>query len=169
MNKTELTEKVAESAGLTKVLAGKVLNSILVVITGALQVGNEVRFLGFGTFCTVKRAARTGRNPQNGKKIKIAAKTCVKFKPSKSLKSLTAKPFLVVAKAPVKVAAAKAPAKVAVAKAPAKVAAANARAKVAITKATTEIAAIIAAAKVPTVLVPTAKVQTAKVPAKTNS
>jgi DNA-binding protein HU-beta len=132
MNKTELTEKVSESAGLTKVLAGKVLNSILVVITGALQVGDEVRILGFGAFTTVKRAARTGRNPQNGKKIKIAARTIVIFRPGKFLKASAARTDKVAATASAKAAAtvpvkevSKAPALVSV-KAPAKVAAAKA-------------------------------------------
>ena len=80
MNKTELVNQIAESAGITKAAAGKVLTGITDAITDSLQQGESVTLIGFGSFTAVKRDARTGRNPQTGKAIKIPAKTVVKFK-----------------------------------------------------------------------------------------
>ena len=85
MNKTELINQIAESADITKAAAGKVLNGITGAISGSLQKGENVTLIGFGTFSAVKRNARTGRNPQTGKAIKIPAKTVVKFKAGKKL------------------------------------------------------------------------------------
>jgi DNA-binding protein HU-beta len=85
MNKTELVSAIAESAGITKVSAERALVGFLEGVTDALQKGENVTMVGFGTFSTVDRAARTGRNPQTGKKIKIAAKKIVKFKAGKAL------------------------------------------------------------------------------------
>lgn len=104
MNKAELVAKIAEGAELTKVQAEKALNSFIAATTAALKANDKITLVGFGTFSAVTRAARTGRNPQTGKPLKIAAKTNGKFTPGKALKDLTAKP----AKAPAK--AAKAPA-----------------------------------------------------------
>ena len=112
MKKTDLIGKMAAGAGLTKAKAEKALNSFVAETTAALKAGDKVTLIGFGTFSAVTRAARTGRNPQTGKAIKIAAKTNGKFTPGKALKDLTAKQ----AKA-AKPAKAAAPAK---AKAPAK-------------------------------------------------
>jgi len=92
MNKTELVAKIAEGAELTKAQAEKALNSFVAETTAALKAGDKVTLVGFGTFSAVTRAARTGRNPQTGKSIKIAAKTNGKFTPGKALKDLTAKP-----------------------------------------------------------------------------
>ena len=75
----------AESADITKAAAGKVLNGITDAITGSLQKGENVTLIEFGTFSTSNRSARTGRNPQTGKAIKIPAKTVVKFKAGKKL------------------------------------------------------------------------------------
>ena len=105
MNKAELVAKIAEGAELTKVQAEKALRSFIAATTAALKANDKITLVGFGTFSAVTRAARTGRNPQTGKPLKIAAKTNGKFTPGKALKDLTAKP----AKAPAK--AAKAPAK----------------------------------------------------------
>lgn len=91
MNKTELVAKIAEGAELTKAQAEKALNSFIAETISALKEGDKVTLVGFGTFSAVTRAARTGRNPQTGKSIKIAAKTNGKFTPGKSLKDLTAK------------------------------------------------------------------------------
>ena len=113
MNKSELVAKIAEGAELTKIQAEKALNSFIKETVAALKAGDKITLVGFGTFSAVTRAARTGRNPQTGKALKIAAKTNGKFSPGKALKDLTAKPVKV-AKAAVK-----APAKPA-AKAPAK-------------------------------------------------
>ena len=92
MTKAELVAKIAEDAELTKVQAEKALNSFIAVTTAALKADDKVALLGFGTFSAVTRAARTGRNPQTGKALKIAAKTNGKFAPGKALKDLKAKP-----------------------------------------------------------------------------
>ncbi len=86
MNKSELVSKVAESAGLTKVATEKALKSVLDVIGKALANDESVTLIGFGSFSVTTRAARTGRNPQTGKEIKIAEKKVVKFNVGKTLK-----------------------------------------------------------------------------------
>lgn len=91
MNKAEVISKMAESAGITKVQAEKALAGFIGTVEGALKAGDKVALIGFGTFSTVARAARIGRNPQTGKEIKIAAKTNGKFTPGQSLKDLNAK------------------------------------------------------------------------------
>jgi len=80
MNKAELIEAMAEGAGLSKADAKKALDSFIDTTTGALKKGDRVALVGFGSFSVSKRSARTGRNPQTGKEIKIAAKNVVKFK-----------------------------------------------------------------------------------------
>ena len=85
MNKTELVAAMAEAADISKSAADKALLGCLEAITGSLQKGENVTLIGFGTFSAVKRDARTGRNPQTGKAIKIPAKTVAKFKPGKKL------------------------------------------------------------------------------------
>ncbi|TNE79314.1 MAG: HU family DNA-binding protein [Bacteroidetes bacterium] len=85
MNKSDLINKIAEDAKLTKVQAQAALNSFLDASAAALKKGDKVILVGFGTFSVAKRAARTGRNPQTGKEIKIAAKNVVKFKPGSEL------------------------------------------------------------------------------------
>ena len=92
MNKSDLIGKIAAGASLTKVQAEKALNSFIAETTTALRAGDKITLVGFGTFSAVTRAARTGRNPQTGKAIKIAAKTNGKFTPGKALKDLTSKP-----------------------------------------------------------------------------
>ncbi len=108
MNKSELVAKIAEGAELTKVQAEKALNSFIAATTQALKAGDKIALVGFGTFSAVTRAARTGRNPQTGKEMKIAEKTNGKFSPGKALKDLNAKPVKAV-KVPAK--AVKAPVK----------------------------------------------------------
>jgi DNA-binding protein HU-beta len=102
MNKSDLVAKIAEGAELTKVQAEKALNSFIKETVAALKAGDKITLVGFGTFSAVTRAARTGRNPQTGKEMKIAAKTNGKFSPGKSLKDLNAKPVKAAAKAPAK-------------------------------------------------------------------
>ena len=80
MNKGDLAEKVAKDCGLSKTAADQVLNSVLGAITDAVAAGDKVTLIGFGTFSVTDRAAREGRNPQTGKKIKIPARKAVKFK-----------------------------------------------------------------------------------------
>ncbi len=86
MNKTELTDAVAESAGITKADAARALDAVLNSISDSLAKGEQVSLIGFGTFLVRERAARTGRNPQTGAEIKIAAAKVPAFKPGKALK-----------------------------------------------------------------------------------
>ena len=85
MNKGDLITKIAESAGITKAQATDALNAVLDGVGDALKAGDKVTLVGFGTFSISRRDARTGRNPQTGKTIHIAAKNVVKFKPGKEL------------------------------------------------------------------------------------
>jgi DNA-binding protein HU-beta len=86
MNKAELVSKIAEASDLTKAAAEKTLNCTLDVIAKALANDENISLIGFGSFSVAQRAARTGRNPQTGKEIKIAEKKVVKFKPGQKLK-----------------------------------------------------------------------------------
>ena len=86
MNKSELVQAIADSADLTKVDAGRALDALLETVTGALEKGDSVSLVGFGTFGVKERAARTGRNPQTGAELKIAAATLPTFKSGKGLK-----------------------------------------------------------------------------------
>ncbi len=86
MNKAELIDAIAGEAKLTKADSKKALDAFLKVTSGALKKGQRVALVGFGSFTVVKRSARTGRNPQTGKEIKIAAKKVVKFSPGAELK-----------------------------------------------------------------------------------
>jgi DNA-binding protein HU-beta len=80
MNKGELVAKVAKDCDVSKAVAEKALNSVMEAILEAMSAGDKVTLIGFGTFSVAERAAREGRNPQTGKKIKIPAKKVVKFK-----------------------------------------------------------------------------------------
>lgn len=91
MNKTELVSAMAEKAGVTKKDAEKVLSAFIDVVGDALKNGDKIQLVGFGTFETRERAAREGKNPQTGEKIKIAACTVPAFKAGKALKDLIAK------------------------------------------------------------------------------
>ncbi len=86
MSKAELVEKIADQAKLTKVDAERALNAFIGVVTASLRDGEDVTLVGFGTFAVGKRAERSGRNPQTGEAITIAAKNVVKFKPGKALR-----------------------------------------------------------------------------------
>ena len=81
MNKTELIEKIAAGAGISKVDAKKALDATVEAIKGALVAGDKVSLIGFGTFSVNERPAREGINPATKQKIKIAAKKVAKFKP----------------------------------------------------------------------------------------
>jgi len=85
MNKKELVDYISKSADLTTNQAEKALNGCLGTIAETLRNNNKVTLVGFGTFSTSKREARTGRNPQTGQSIKIPAKTVVKFKAGKAI------------------------------------------------------------------------------------
>ncbi len=86
MNKTELIDAVADAAGLSKADATRALDAVLDAITGSLKKGDQVSLVGFGSFLVRHRNARTGRNPQTGAEIKIAAANVPAFKPGKALK-----------------------------------------------------------------------------------
>lgn len=86
MNKSELIDAIAESAGLTKAQSGKALDAAVEAIGKALKAGDEVTLVGFGSFYVAEREARTGRNPRTGEAIKIDAAKQPKFRAGKSLK-----------------------------------------------------------------------------------
>mgnify|MGYP000265292289 FL=1 len=85
MNKGDLINKIADSAGITKGQAEDALNAVLDGITDALKSDDTVTLIGFGSFSVSHRAARAGRNPQTGETIQIAAKNLAKFKAGKKL------------------------------------------------------------------------------------
>ncbi len=85
MNKSDLIDAMAADAGISKAAAKAALDSLTSNVTGALKKGDKVALVGWGTWSVNKRAARTGRNPQTGKEITIAAKNVVKFKPGAGL------------------------------------------------------------------------------------
>lgn len=85
MNKAELIEEIAANAGLSKADAKRALDGFVSATTKALKSGDRVALVGFGSFSVSKRAARTGRNPQTGKEIKIKAKNVVRFKSGSEL------------------------------------------------------------------------------------
>lgn len=86
MNKTELVAAVAKKADLSKKDAEAAVNATIDAIKAALKKGDKVQLIGFGTFEVRKRAARTGRNPQTGKEIKIKASKVPAFKAGAALK-----------------------------------------------------------------------------------
>lgn len=86
MNKSELIEAIAASADLPKASAGRALDAVVDAITDALKKNDSVSLVGFGTFTVKQRAARTGRNPQTGQPINIAAAKIPSFKAGKALK-----------------------------------------------------------------------------------
>lgn len=93
MNKSQLIEKIAAGADISKAAAGRALDAIiasvtesLASVTESLKEGDDVALVGFGTFAVKERAARTGRNPQTGKEITIAAAKVPSFRAGKALK-----------------------------------------------------------------------------------
>ena len=85
MNKAELIDAMAKDANLSKADAKRALESLTGNVTKALKKGDKVALIGFGTFSISARSARTGRNPQTGATIKIAAKKVAKFKAGAAL------------------------------------------------------------------------------------
>ncbi len=85
MNKAQLIDAIAGEAGLTKADSKKALDAFIKVTGSALKEGGRVALVGFGSFGVSKRSSRTGRNPQTGKEITIAAKNVVKFKAGSEL------------------------------------------------------------------------------------
>ncbi|HCW97221.1 MULTISPECIES: nucleoid-associated protein HU-beta [Pantoea] len=86
MNKSQLIDKIAADADISKAAAGRVLEAFTSSVSDALKGGDEVALVGFGTFSVRERAARTGRNPQTGKEITIAAGKVPGFRAGKALK-----------------------------------------------------------------------------------
>jgi DNA-binding protein HU-beta len=86
MNKSDLIEKMADAADISKAAAAKALDAFTDTIGGALKSGDTVSLIGFGTFAVKERAARTGRNPQTGAAIEIKASKTPSFKAGKALK-----------------------------------------------------------------------------------
>ena len=85
MNKAELIDTIADKASASKAATAILLNATLEAIAEALVKGENVQLIGFGTFSVNERAARTGRNPQTGKELKIAAKNVARFKAGTAL------------------------------------------------------------------------------------
>jgi DNA-binding protein HU-beta len=86
MNKQELIAQIASDADVTKAAAAKVVDAFTDAVTSALKNGDSVTLIGFGTFKVSQRAARTGRNPQTGKELQIAARKAPAFTAGKALK-----------------------------------------------------------------------------------
>jgi DNA-binding protein HU-beta len=86
MNKSELINAIAEQGNLSKADAGRSLDALIKTIETTLKAGESITLVGFGTFDVKARAERTGRNPQTGQEITIAATNVPSFKPGKGLK-----------------------------------------------------------------------------------
>lgn len=86
MNKQQLTDAVADRTGDNKAATGEVIDAVLAAIKHALSAGDAVQLVGFGSFSTGQRAARTGRNPSTGAEIQIAAARTVRFMAGKAFK-----------------------------------------------------------------------------------
>ena len=85
MNKTELVAEIAEKAGLSKKDSEAAVKAFIDAVSESLKKGDKVQLVGFGTFEVSERPARTGRNPQTGETIEIAASRTPKFKAGKAL------------------------------------------------------------------------------------
>lgn len=86
MNKADLIDKVAEATDMSKAAAARALDATIQAVTTAMANGEEVSLVGFGTFVVKDRPARSGRNPQTGATIQIAAAKVPGFRPGKALK-----------------------------------------------------------------------------------
>ncbi len=88
MNRTELLEIIASKSEVSKASAGRMLDVLIDTIQTTVKKGDTVALIGFGTFKSAKRAARTGKNPRTGEKLKIAAATLPKFTPGAKFKAV---------------------------------------------------------------------------------
>ncbi|CVD41929.1 NS1 [Serratia sp. 2880STDY5682894] len=86
MNKSQLIDKIAAGADISKAAAGRALDAVIASVTDSLKAGDDVALVGFGSFTVRERSARTGRNPQTGKEIKIAVAKVPAFRAGKALK-----------------------------------------------------------------------------------
>ena len=91
MNKNELIAEMADKCEMTKAQAAECIDAFCSIVSKAMSKGDEVRLVGFGTFCTVYRKATEGRNPRTGAVIKIAAANKPKFKAGKALSEMVNK------------------------------------------------------------------------------
>jgi DNA-binding protein HU-beta len=87
MTKAELIASIGKEAKISKASAEKAINAFTNALMKALKKGDKLALTGFGTFSVAKRRARSGRNPQTGKEIKIPATRVAKFKAGNLLKS----------------------------------------------------------------------------------
>ncbi len=85
MNKSDLVDSLAKAANISKVAAERGLNSLLTSMTSAIQEGERVTLVGFGSFSLVERAPRVGRNPKTGETVRIPPRRTVRFRPGKEL------------------------------------------------------------------------------------
>ncbi len=85
MNKQELVDAIAAESGLSKKDSKEALDALVKTVGETLKKGDNIALVGFGSFSVIQKAARTGKNPQTGKPIDIAAKKAVKFRPGKEL------------------------------------------------------------------------------------
>jgi nucleoid DNA-binding protein len=92
MNKAELVQHLAETADVAKNQAESVLNALVATVHDTVAAGGELQIADLGKFSVSGRAARTGRNPQTGESIKIAARNAPKFAPAKALKDAANRP-----------------------------------------------------------------------------
>lgn len=90
MNKSDIVDVIAEETNLKKADVTKMLESFQRVVRDALQKGDEVRLIKFGTFCVTQRKATQGRNPRTGATLNIPAKNVARFKPGKELQDAVA-------------------------------------------------------------------------------
>jgi DNA-binding protein HU-beta len=88
MNKADLVSEISSKTGLTKTKSGEVVDTIIETLQNTLSNGEKITLVGFGSFGTIERKERKGRNPQNGAEITIPARRSVKFKSGSSLDSL---------------------------------------------------------------------------------
>jgi DNA-binding protein HU-beta len=86
VNKSQLIDKIAAGADISKAAAGRALDAVIASVTESLKEGDDVALVGFGSFTVRERSARTGRNPQTGKEISIAAAKVPAFRAWKALK-----------------------------------------------------------------------------------
>ncbi len=85
MNKNDLIESIAHSAQISKIAAERGLNGLLTTLSSAMEDGQRVTLVGFGSFSVVERAPRIGRNPKTGETVPIPSRRVVKFRPGKDL------------------------------------------------------------------------------------
>ena len=87
MTKADIVRQIAQETGLTKTDVAAVVDGFIESVIESLQQGDHIEIRGFGTFKSVTRAPRTGRNPRTGSEVKISSRRAPGFKPSKELRA----------------------------------------------------------------------------------